>query len=185
MDVMPKVLPENIKNEILSTTRRLVVEQGYNKINIRDITQACGIATGTFYNYYNSKQDVLSALLYDEWNKLQHFLKMRSESSELTVIQQLEEGFIDLQAMMISVHELWARGIPDELAADSMNRMAQVKKQLSEDYALAIQHIIHGHTDQDKEAFLAGFIGRMFFAYAYDRSVSFEDIRFIIEKFIT
>jgi AcrR family transcriptional regulator len=181
---MPKVLPENIKNDILSTTRRLVVEQGYNKISIRDITRESGIATGTFYNYYNSKQEVLSSLLYDDWDRLQNLLKSRSKSSELTVIQQLEECFTGLQAMMISVHELWALGFPDELAADSMNRMAQVKKQLSEDYAQTIQGIIHGHTDPDKEEFLAGFIGRMFFTYAYDRTVSFNDLRYIIDKLV-
>lgn len=180
---MPKVLPENIKFDILSTTRRLVVEQGYNKISIRDITQACGIATGTFYNYYNSKHEVLSALLYDDWNKLRHFLHVRSQSSEFSAIQQLEEGYNDLKSMMISVHELWSLGFPDDFASESMYRMAQVKKQLMNEFAQSVQLIIHGHTDPDREDFLASFIARIFFSYAYENT-SFEEFRFILEKVI-
>jgi AcrR family transcriptional regulator len=183
--ILPKILPENIKNEILTTTRRLVVEQGYNKISIRDITHACGIATGTFYNYYNSKQDVLSALLADDWNRMQLFLKARSQSSELTVIMQLEEVFNSLKAMMISVHELWSLGFPDDFASEAMYKMAQVKKQLHSDLAQSVQRIIHGHTEPEKESFLAGFIARMFLYYAYEDSIHFKDIGFVIEKIIS
>lgn len=179
---MPKVLSENIKDEILTTTRRLVVEEGYNKISIRDITQACGIATGTFYNYYNSKQDVLSTLLADDWNRMQLFLKARPLSAELTVTMQLEEVFDSLKAMMKSVHELWAQGFPDDFASEAMYKMAQVKKELLSDLTQSVQRIIHGHTEPEKEAFLAGFIARMFFNYAYDETTRFNDIRFILEK---
>lgn len=179
---MPKVLPENIKYDILSTTRRLMVEQGYNKISIRDITQACGIATGTFYNYYNSKQEVLSALINEEWNKLRRILQVRSQSSDLTVIMQLEKAFLDLQAMTISMHELWALGFPEDFAGEAMTRMAQVKKQLIGEFAQSVQMIIHGHIEPEHEAATADFIARMFFNYAYDGSSNFTDIRFILEK---
>jgi AcrR family transcriptional regulator len=181
---MPKVLPENIKNDILSTTRRLMVEQGYNKISIRDITQACGIATGTFYNYYNSKQEVISALLSDDWNRMQLSLKERHSSTDLTVLMQLEEVFESLRTMMRSVHELWALGFPDDYAREGMSKMAEVKQQLHNDLAQLIQRIIQKHTEPDKELFLAGFITQVFFIYAYDRTTTFKDIRFIIEKFI-
>lgn len=181
---MPKILPEDIKQKILATTRRLVVEQGYNKISIRDITQASGIATGTFYNYYNSKQDVLSALLAEDWNRMQLFLKERSLSSDLTVMAHLEEVFNSLKAMMLSVHELWALGFPDDFASEAMYKMAEVKKKLHRDLSQSVLHIIHGHADQDREGFLADFISRMFLYYAYERTGNFEDIRFVIEKVI-
>ena len=182
---MPKILPDNIKEEILSTTRRLVMERGYNKISIRDIAKACGIASGTFYNYFKSKQAVLSALLADDWNRMQTFLNTQSISADRPVINQLEEVFTSLKAMMISVHELWALGFPDDFASETMNRMAQIKRQLRIDFAQTIRQIIQGHTEPEREAFLSGFLARMFFSYAYESNSSFEDIRFIIERIIT
>lgn len=182
---MPKILPDNIKEEILTTTRRLVMECGYNKISIRDIAKACGIASGTFYNYFKSKQAVLSALLADDWNRMQVFLNTQSISSDKPVVNQLEQVFTSLKAMMISVHELWALGFPDDFASETMNKMAQIKRQLRINFAQTVQQIIHGHVDPEREAFLSSFLARMFFSYAYEESSSFDDIRFIIERIIT
>lgn len=182
---MPKMLPDNIKEEILATTRRLVIERGYNKISIRDIAKASGIASGTFYNYFDSKQAVLSALLADDWNRMQTFLKTQSTTSDLAVIEQLEQVFSNLKAMMLSVHELWALGFPDDFASETMNKMAQIKRQLRIDFAQTIRKTIQGHTEPEREEFLSGFIARMFFSYAYEPNSSFEDIRFIIKRIIT
>ena len=181
---MPKILPDNIKEKILVSTRLLVLEHGYNKISIRDIARSCGIASGTFYNYFKSKQAVLSALLSDDWNRMQTFLSKESIPSDKSVINQLEEVFTSLKAMMTSVHELWALGFPDDFASETMNRMSQIKRQLRIDLAQTIQQIVHGHTVSEREAFLSGFLARMFFSYAYEPNSSFEDIRFIIEKII-
>ena len=179
---MPKTLP-NIKAEILAATRQLVIERGYNKVSIRDIAGECGIATGTFYNYFRSKQAVISALLADDWARMQRFVQSHTES-DLPVIRQLEDIFNDLKKMMFSVHQLWAQGFPDDFESETMNKTAQIKKQLRIDYAETVRRIIHGHTDPDKEAFIADFLARMFFSYAYESGSSFDDIRFVLEKVI-
>ncbi len=181
---MPKLLPDDIKEQILSTTRRLVVEHGYNKVTIRDIANECGIATGTFYNYFQSKREILSALLADDWNRMQRFMQSRIVDADLPPICQLESIFNDLKAMMRSVHELWALGFPDDFATESMNRMAQIKGQLRADLAQTIGRILHGHVDPAREAFLAGFVARVFFSYTYEESSDFQDLKIVLEKLI-
>jgi AcrR family transcriptional regulator len=179
---MPKILPDNIKEEILSTTRRMVIENGYSKVSIRDIAKECGIATGTFYNYFRSKQEILSALLAGDWDRMQRYITSLTTDGSLPPIRQLEGIFHSLKNMMRAVHQLWALGFPDDFMSESMNKRALIKRQLRADIAKTIARIIHSHVDEEKEAFLADFIARMFFSYAYEESSQFDDLKFILEK---
>jgi AcrR family transcriptional regulator len=47
---------------ILDAARRVFREQGYDPVTVRDIIGATGLASGTFYNYYKSKEEVFQAL---------------------------------------------------------------------------------------------------------------------------
>ncbi len=51
------------KQEILDTAERLFRIKGYEKCTIMDIIKEVGIAKGTFYYYFNSKQEVLDAVV--------------------------------------------------------------------------------------------------------------------------
>lgn len=49
------------KNEIIDTAAALFVDKGYDQCSINDILNSIGIAKGTFYHYFKSKEDVLDA----------------------------------------------------------------------------------------------------------------------------
>ena len=51
------------RNEILDTARRLVYTKGYEQMTIQDILDALQISKGAFYHYFDSKQDLLEALI--------------------------------------------------------------------------------------------------------------------------
>lgn len=50
-------------NEILDTAQNLFIQKGYTKCTINDILTAIGIAKGTFYHYFKSKEEVLDAII--------------------------------------------------------------------------------------------------------------------------
>lgn len=52
------------KNEILDTAERLFRTKGYEKCTINDILQEVGIAKGTFYHYFKSKEEVIDAVVW-------------------------------------------------------------------------------------------------------------------------
>jgi AcrR family transcriptional regulator len=55
--------PETRREEILRAASRLFGEQGYERTTTKQIAREAGIAEGTIYKYFASKQDLLFAFL--------------------------------------------------------------------------------------------------------------------------
>lgn len=60
------------KEEILSKSRFIVMEQGISAINMRTVAKACGVAVGSIYNYFPSKSALIMATIEDVWNDIFH-----------------------------------------------------------------------------------------------------------------
>lgn len=54
---------EERRHEIIKTASSLFAQKGYDKCSINDILTAIGIAKGTFYHYFKSKEEVLDAVV--------------------------------------------------------------------------------------------------------------------------
>lgn len=50
---------------ILDAARRVFLERGYEAVTIRDVIRQTELASGTFYNYFRAKEDLLRALVED------------------------------------------------------------------------------------------------------------------------
>jgi hypothetical protein len=48
------------------------------RFNVRDLTSGCGMALGTFYRYFDSKDDLVRQIMMEDWMKI-----MRSIDSEI------------------------------------------------------------------------------------------------------
>lgn len=55
-----------IQNDLLHKGKALFIQYGFLKTSIDDIVQACGIAKGSFYTYYSSKEELYYAILRKE-----------------------------------------------------------------------------------------------------------------------
>lgn len=51
------------RESILNAAREVFAELGYGETTVRDIIRKTGLASGTFYNYYKSKEEVFEALM--------------------------------------------------------------------------------------------------------------------------
>lgn len=54
--------PEERRQDILDAAVRVFAEKGVGRTTVSDITQAAGVAKGTFYLYFDSKEHLLGAL---------------------------------------------------------------------------------------------------------------------------
>jgi len=50
---------------ILEAARRVFAELGFGATTVRDIVRATPLASGTFYNYFTSKEELLVAVVHE------------------------------------------------------------------------------------------------------------------------
>ena len=63
---MPKII-ENIREKLLAEAKRQVSESGYSAMTIRSVATACGVGTGTVYNYFPSKDMLVASFMLEDW----------------------------------------------------------------------------------------------------------------------
>lgn len=65
----PKVGKNPVKDELIKNGKKLFAAQGFKKTSVKEITDITGIATGSFYNYFNSKEELFLTIYFEENNK--------------------------------------------------------------------------------------------------------------------
>lgn len=54
---------DNKKNLILETAKNMILTDGYSRISINNLTNQCKISKGSFYTYFESKEEMLFILI--------------------------------------------------------------------------------------------------------------------------
>jgi AcrR family transcriptional regulator len=67
------------REAILNAARAVFTELGYEAASVRDIIRRTGLASGTFYNYYRSKEEVAKALTAEIVQRLRPILRAERE----------------------------------------------------------------------------------------------------------
>ena len=82
------------RNEILDAALRLVYSKGYEKMTIQDILDQLQISKGAFYHYFNSKADVLEALVeHMVTEQVEPLLLSIVRDPHLTALEKLQSYF--------------------------------------------------------------------------------------------
>lgn len=61
---------KNAKDTIVSKGRVLLFQNGYFRLSISQLAHESNIATGTFYNYFPSKADLVIHIIQADWNAI-------------------------------------------------------------------------------------------------------------------
>jgi len=87
---------EETRESILDVAGRLFRDKGFDEATIRDIAGGAGLATGTLFNYYPSKEEVAAALVHQAAAKgRREFLRKRREGAGLA-----EDLFLQIAAQL-------------------------------------------------------------------------------------
>lgn len=58
------------RENILAESRNLVLRRGLAAVNMRSVAEACGVALGSIYYYFPSKDDLLIATIESVWDDI-------------------------------------------------------------------------------------------------------------------
>ena len=81
------------KNELLDTAQELFFTKGYKQTSIESIIKKIGVAKGTFYYYFKSKEDLLDKLSYKMSKKILEEVKKIVEKDDLNAIDKLNQAY--------------------------------------------------------------------------------------------
>ena len=80
---------DTMRDTLLNSARDIADTEGIDAVNIRSIAKRAGIASGTVYNYFLSKDEILLALTEEYWK--QTLLEMKTKITSDSFCGQLEE----------------------------------------------------------------------------------------------
>lgn len=69
------------RQAILDAARRVFAQLGYEAASVRDIIRGTDLASGTFYNYFKSKEEVFEALADDGARRFRPVLRAQREKA--------------------------------------------------------------------------------------------------------
>jgi AcrR family transcriptional regulator len=91
---------------ILEAARAVFGDLGYEAATVRDIIRRTGLASGTFYNYYHSKEELFEALTDDAARRLRPILRHQYETAPdfSAYINGAVRAYF---SFMVQEHETW------------------------------------------------------------------------------
>lgn len=98
MPIAPAKQNKQRREKLLDCALDLFIAKGYFNTSIRDIILASGFGTGTFYNYFVDKEDVLKALLEAFAAEI-----INSIRDYYTIQENLYERFIETKRLTMMV----------------------------------------------------------------------------------
>ncbi len=87
--LVTKEQKERRKQEILSLASLLLVEGGYRNVKIRDIAKDLGTSAASIYSYYNSKEEILIALMDNAMSELEQTFELIKPKGEQNIKERL------------------------------------------------------------------------------------------------
>ena len=149
---MPKII-ENIREKLLAEAKRQVSEQGYSSMTIRSVATACGVGTGTVYNYFPSKDMLVASFMLEDWMECIHAISEGTAQAD-----SVKAALYCMYQELLKYKEKYTNLFADENAeasysASSMQRHHLLREQLADPLKIWTRK-----QDKVDVAFLAEFV---------------------------
>jgi AcrR family transcriptional regulator len=105
MTRVTKEYDERLK-ELLDTAQRLFFQKGYEKTSVNHIIDAVGVAKGTFYHYFKSKEDLLDQLVTRFTAGSLEEAKKVMKRKGLNAVERMNRFFIKIKDKKVENKEL-------------------------------------------------------------------------------
>jgi AcrR family transcriptional regulator len=83
--------PDERKEEIIETALSLFCEKGYSNTSISDVVKKVGVAQGTFYYYFESKEKIIDVIIDEYFNAIIKMIIPVIEDENLCALDKIKK----------------------------------------------------------------------------------------------
>jgi len=153
------------KKQFLETSKMLVIERGIRNVSVDDITKACRVAKGTFYNYYDNKESLFLEMVWQIYSQILTEAEALLKKTSPENIRQVTGGF--LKSFLYDPQQVFFLSNHDELehllANTSGEQMDNFHDREVESFD-RILRMLGRDTSRAKPAVVHNYIHAMYFA---------------------
>jgi AcrR family transcriptional regulator len=132
--------PEARKDELIEAAERLFLEKGYDNTAVGEIVRAVGVAQGTFYYHFRSKEDILGAIIIKSLDDVGRAISDITDRTDLTAPEKLSavigaafETITEKQGLLESLHRPGNALIHDTMKRITIDIMVPLMARLVEE----------------------------------------------------
>jgi len=100
------------RQAILVAARRVFAQLGYEAATVRDIIRGTDLASGTFYNYFRSKEEVFEALADDGARRFRPVLREAHDEAK-TFVDYLHRAFLAYFRFIVEDNSIEGRPVDE------------------------------------------------------------------------
>jgi AcrR family transcriptional regulator len=95
------------RKKLLEAARKVFAEKGYGEATARDIVRETDLASGTFYNYFDDKQDAFMALLDEMSEKGRALVRAQRQDTKASLEQRVSNAYRAYFAWAVEENDLF------------------------------------------------------------------------------
>ena len=89
-----QVVKDNTRKLLLNTARKAFLQKGYKAVSMREISKLSGIGLSNIYNYFSSKDELLTVVLRPLLNEMDRMLERHNKPGVLSLDIFTSEDYI-------------------------------------------------------------------------------------------
>ena len=102
---------QETKKKILAAAKRLIGERGLADVSVEEITEACGVAKGTYYTYFKKKEDIVFELSEEMFGEILENAK-NTAGGAVDALENYMTHFSEcIEKSGVKLAQEWVRGV--------------------------------------------------------------------------
>lgn len=108
------------RQKLIDAVKKLSETKEYYEMSIDDITQTAGVAKGTFYTYFKRREDIISAIAYENLDKVMNKTFNKKTDVAKRIAQFLTDSADIIKDTTLQVAQQWYRSVTSPLEGDTL-----------------------------------------------------------------
>lgn len=176
------------KRKIFETSMRLFAEKGYDATSIEEITANVGVAKGTLYYHFSSKEEIFEFLIEEGVKLLKNSIEIKTEGLENSLDKIKAIVLIQIKVlvkyedfMTIVLSEIWGSGPRSILCKKYIFEYIHMIEKIVED-GINKKEIMDGNTNVIASGIFGFTCSSLIYRMRTDKEINVLDLYSEIEK---